>query len=334
MNILVTGGAGFIGSNFVRYWLETYPNDHVVVYDLLTYAGSLTSLADFDGKYTFVKGDIGNSDLVYETLKHYEINIIVNFAAESHNSLAILDPGRFFSTNVIGTQGLLDAARRVKIDRFHHVSTCEVYGDMDLETETPFDETSPYLPRTPYNASKAGGDHAVRSYHLTYGLPISVTNCANNYGRYQFPEKVIPLFTTNALDDIPLPLYASTQNRREWIHALDHCKAIDLVLRKGRDGETYHVGTGVEKSILDIADLVISTLGKDDSLKVIVPDRPSHDRRYLLNSTKIHDELGWTPEIDFASGVKDAILWYAENRTWWEPLKKRAPVVEGTSWHA
>ena len=332
MNILVTGGAGFIGSNFVRYWINTHPQDEVVVYDSLTYAGSLTSLADVASSYEFVKGDIGNTDLAYETLKRYEINVVVNFAAESHNSLAILDPGRFFTTNVLGTQRLLDAARRVKLDRFHHVSTCEVYGDMDLEATAGFNESSPYLPRTPYNASKAGADHAVRAYHLTYGVPISITNCANNYGPFQFPEKLIPLFVTNALDDKPLPLYASTQNRREWIHAVDHCRAIDLVLAKGKDGETYHVGTGVEKSIMDIADLVLGELDKSDELKEIVPDRPSHDRRYLLDSSKIRSELGWQPEVDFDSGLSETIRWYAKSRAWWEPLKKRAPVAEGSAW--
>ncbi len=332
MNILVTGGAGFIGSNFVRYWINTHPQDEVVVYDSLTYAGSLTSLTDVASSYEFVKGDIGNTDLAYETLKRYEINVVVNFAAESHNSLAILDPGRFFTTNVLGTQRLLDAARRVKLDRFHHVSTCEVYGDMDLEATAGFDESSPYLPRTPYNASKAGADHAVRAYHLTYGVPISITNCANNYGPFQFPEKLIPLFVTNALDDKPLPLYASTQNRREWIHAVDHCRAIDLVLAKGKDGETYHVGTGVEKSIMEIADLVLGELDKSDELKEIVPDRPSHDRRYLLDSSKIRSELGWQPEVDFDAGLSETIRWYAKSRDWWEPLKKRAPVAEGSAW--
>ena len=332
MNLLVTGGAGFIGSNFVRYWIGEHPTDKVVVYDSLTYAGSLTSLSDLAGRYSFVKGDIANTDLVYEALRSYEINVVVNFAAESHNSLAIVDPGRFFSTNVVGTQGLLEAARRVKLDRFHHVSTCEVYGDMDLDLTDGFSENAPYLPRTPYNASKAGGDHAVRAYHLTYGLPISITNCANNYGKYQFPEKVIPLFATNALDNKALPLYASTQNRREWIHALDHCRAIDLVINRGVDGETYHVGTGVEKSIMEIADLVLTTLEIDDSLKEIVPDRPSHDRRYLLDSSKIRDELGWKPEVDFESGVAETILWYRANRAWWEPLKSRAPVIEGAGW--
>ncbi len=332
MNILVTGGAGFIGSNFVRYWINAHPSDEVVVYDSLTYAGNLSSLSDVADRYHFVKGDIGNTDLAYEAMKSYEINVVVNFAAESHNSLAILDPGRFFSTNVVGTQGLLDAARRVKLDRFHHVSTCEVYGDMDLDLADGFTESSPYLPRTPYNASKAGADHAVRAYHLTYGLPISITNCANNYGPYQFPEKLIPLFATNALDDKSLPLYASTQNRREWIHALDHCSAIDLVLNKGRDGETYHVGTGVEKTIMEIANIVLDELGKGEELKEIVPDRPSHDRRYLLDSSKIRSELGWKPEINFDSGLADTIRWYGANRQWWEPLKKRAPVVEGSGW--
>ena len=332
MNILVAGGAGFIGSNFVRYWAKAHPEDAIVVYDALTYAGSLTSLEGVPGSFHFVKGDIGNSDLAYEVMRAYEIDAVVNFAAESHNSLAILDPVRFFGTNVAGTVGLLEAARRVKLERFHHVSTCEVYGDMDLDIKRGFHEESPYLPRTPYNASKAGSDHAVRSYHLTYGVPISITNCANNYGPYQFPEKVIPLFTTNALDGKKLPIYASTQNRREWIHAVDHARAIDLVLHKGAVGRTYHVGTGVEKSIMEIADLVIANLGLDDSIKDIVPDRPSHDRRYLLDSTRIRTELGWEPTIPFDEGIKETIAFYVENRDWWEPLKKRAPVVEGGDW--
>ncbi len=333
MNIFVTGAAGFIGSNFVRYWVEKYPNDNVVAYDLLTYAGNRETLDDVKGNLEFVQGDIGDTEKVAKLLNDHHINYVVNFAAESHNSLAILDPGRFFQTNVMGTQGLMEAMRQSNIERFHHVSTCEVYGDMDLDDPNGFTENSPYLPRTPYNASKAGGDHVVRSYHLTYGVPISITNCANNYGRYQFPEKVIPLFVTNALDGKKLPLYASTQNRREWIHALDHARAIDLVLKRGRSGETYHVGTSVEKSIMDIADLVIARLGLDDSIKEIVPDRPSHDRRYLLDASKIKSELGWEPEISFENGIADTIDWYVENRQWWEPLKERAPVVEGsTSW--
>jgi dTDP-glucose 4,6-dehydratase len=332
VNLLVTGGAGFIGSNFARYWSEVHPEDRVVVFDAMTYAGCRESIVDLEPKVGFVKGDIGNTDLVAEVMRSEKIDVIVNFAAESHNSLAILDPTRFFRTNVMGTQGLLEAARQVGLARLHHVSTCEVYGDLDLDTDQAFTETSPYNPRTPYNAAKAGGDHVVRAYHLTYGIPISITNCANNFGPYQFPEKVIPLFTTNALDDKPLPLYASVDNKREWIHAIDHCRAIDLVIHQGRNGETYHVGTGVEKSIGDIADVVLATLGKPSSLRTIVPDRPSHDRRYLLDSTKIRRELGWKPTIGFDEGVAETIQWYATHRDWWEPLKNRAPVVEGGSW--
>ncbi len=332
MRLMVTGGAGFIGSNFVRYWVHNHPGDTVVVYDALTYAGTLTSLEDLEGSFKFVHADIGDTQAARSAIEEHKIEVVVNFAAESHNSLAILDPGRFFQTNIMGTQGLLEACRNSEIDRFHHVSTCEVYGDLELDSPDAFRESSPYLPRTPYNASKAGGDHAVRAYHLTYGVPISITNCSNNYGRYQFPEKVIPLFVTNALDEKPLPLYASTQNKREWIHVLDHAAAIDAVIRKGREGETYHVGTGVEKSIEEIADLVLDGLSKPATLKAIVPDRPSHDKRYLLDSSKIRNELGWGPAINFEDGLSDVIEWYKENRAWWEPLKAKAPVVEGKAW--
>ena len=276
--------------------------------------------------------NIGNTELARSAIQDNKIEVVVNFAAESHNSLAILDPSKFFKTNVMGTQGLLEACRHSDIERFHHVSTCEVYGDLELDSPDAFTEFSPYLPRTPYNASKAGADHAVRAYHLTFGVPISITNCSNNYGRYQFPEKVIPLFVTNALDDKPLPLYASTQNKREWIHALDHAAAIDAVINKGKPGETYHVGTGVEKSIEEIANLVLDGLSKPRSLKAIVPDRPSHDRRYLLDSSKIRSELGWEPAVGFEDGLRDVIDWYKQNRSWWEPLKAKAPVVEGQSW--
>lgn len=332
MRLMVTGGAGFIGSNFVRYWIENHPGDHVVVYDALTYAGVRSSLSDLEGSFSFIQGDIGDTKAVSKAISDHKVEVIVNFAAESHNSLAIVDPGRFFQTNVIGTQGLLEAARHSNIDRFHHVSTCEVYGDLELDSKESFNEQSPYLPRTPYNASKAGADHAVRAYHLTYGVPISITNCSNNYGRFQFPEKVIPLFVTNALDNKELPLYASTQNKREWIHALDHAAAIDVVINKGRIGETYHVGTGIEKSIEQIADLVLDGLNKPKSLKTIVPDRPSHDKRYLLDSSKIRSELGWQPQIEFEQGIADVIKWYENNREWWEPLKKKALVTEGRDW--
>jgi len=328
MRLLVTGGAGFIGSNFARYWSERRPEDHVVVYDLLTYAGDRRNVEDLGDRIVFVHGDIGDPKLAAATLRDEQVDTIVNFAAESHNSLAVIDPTRFFKTNVLGTQTLLEAARLCGMGRFHHVSTCEVYGDLPLDSDEVFTEETPYRPRTPYNASKAGADHAVRAYHETYGLPVTITNCSNNYGSYQFPEKVIPLFVTNALDDETLPMYESTANRREWLHVLDHCRAIELVLERGRIGETYNVGSGVEKSIGEIADLVLALTGKPDSLKTIVPDRPGHDRRYLLDSSKLRAELGWEPAIAFEDGLAETIRWYADHRDWWEAMKGRAPVVE------
>jgi dTDP-glucose 4,6-dehydratase len=330
MKLLVTGGAGFIGSNFVRWWAQQRPADTVVAFDALTYAGNRANLEGVNA--AFVHGDIGDLDTVSDALREHKIDVIVNFAAESHNSYAITNPGVFFRTNVVGTQVLCEAARRVGVARLHHVSTCEVYGDLPLDTDEMFTEESPYRPRTPYNASKAGGDHAVRAYHETFGLPISITNCANNYGAYQFPEKVIPLFTTLALNDDPLPMYASTENRREWIHALDHCRAIARVIDDGKDGETYHVGTGEERSVEQIADAILAALDKPQSLKTIVPDRPGHDRRYVLDSSKIARELGWAPEVDFATGLAETVQWYADNRAWWEPLRGRAPVDEAAAW--
>jgi dTDP-glucose 4,6-dehydratase len=331
MRLLVTGGAGFIGSNFVHYWLERHPGDEVVVYDLLTYAGNRSNLSAVEDAITFVHGDICRRELAEQTMRSARIDTVVNFAAESHNSLAVLDPARFFRTNVVGTQTLLDAARAAGVERFHHVSTCEVYGDLPLDSDEVFREDSAYRPRTPYNASKAGADHAVRAYYETFGLPITITNCSNNYGPYQFPEKVIPLFVTNALDDLPLPLYASIRNKREWLHVLDHCAAIDLVLAKGRPGETYNVGSGLEASIEEIADLVLDLTGRPAALKTIVPDRPGHDRRYLLDATKIRSELGWAPEHSWPAGLAETVSWYESHREWWEPLKARAPVEE-TAW--
>jgi dTDP-glucose 4,6-dehydratase len=328
MRLLVTGGAGFIGSNFVHYWLDRHPDDHVVVYDLLTYAGNRDNLAAAEERIVFVEGDICDRELAEATLRDNEVDVVVNFAAESHNSLAVVDPTRFFRTNVLGTQTLLDASRAAGVERFHHVSTCEVYGDLDLDTNEVFTEESPYRPRTPYNASKAGADHAVRAYFETFGLPVTITNCSNNYGPFQFPEKVIPLFATNAMNDEPLPMYASTQNKREWLHVLDHCEAIDLVLREGRPGETYNVGSGVEATIEEIADRVLELTGKPASLKKIVPDRPGHDRRYLLDAAKIRDELGWTANRGWDEGLAETVAWYQANREWWEPLKERAPVEE------
>jgi dTDP-glucose 4,6-dehydratase len=333
MNLLVTGGAGFIGSNFIRYWLDRYPDDRVVNLDLLTYAGNLASLDDVvvrhADRYRFVRGDIGNVDLVEHLLGEFSIDAVVNFAAESHNSRAVLDPAAFFRTNVLGTQGLMEACRRARTPRVVQISTCEVFGDLDLDSPDAFTEEHPYRPRTPYNAAKAGGDFVARSYHETFGLPVTISTCANNFGPYQFPEKLIPLFTTNALDDLPLPLYRSSQNRREWLYVTDHCRAIDLILRNGRIGELYNIGSGIEKSVEEITDCILGLLGMPESLKSYVPDRPGHDRRYLLNSEKIRRELGWEPEVAFEEGMRRTVTWYRENEAWWRPLKERLAVQEG-----
>jgi dTDP-glucose 4,6-dehydratase len=325
MRLLVTGGAGFIGSNFVRHRLTTYPTDYVLVVDKLTYAGDPRSLDDVanarGARYSFVRADIADADIMQETLAEFSPDVIVNFAAESHNSRGIIDPGAFVRTNVLGTQILLEAARRVGVSRFHHISTCEVYGDLALDSTDSFNEESAYQPRTPYNASKASADMIVGAYHRTFGLPTTTTVCANNYGPFQYPEKVIPLFATNALDDRPLPLYRQSANRREWLHVLDHCSAIDAVLSHGRVGETYNVGSGDERSIEEIADAVLDILGKPASLKTYVDDRPGHDRRYLLDHKKISRELRWQPRITFEAGLRETLTWYANNRAWWEPKR-------------
>jgi dTDP-glucose 4,6-dehydratase len=315
----------------VHYWLERHPDDSIVALDLLTYAGNRANLNGTEERVPFVQADIADQDIVGNVLQEHKIEVIVNFAAESHNSLAVIDPGLFARTNVLGTQLLLEAARRAEVNRFHHISTCEVYGDLALDSTEKFSEESPYRPRTPYNASKAASDHYVRAYHETYGLPTTITNCANNYGPFQFPEKVIPLFVTNALDDRPLPMYASTANLREWLHVGDHCRAIELILDKGVPGETYNVGSGFEASIEQIAAHVLELTGKPESLKTIVPDRPGHDRRYLLDSSKIRRELGWSREVEFEEGLRETVEWYAANRAWWEPLRERLQVEE-TAW--
>jgi dTDP-glucose 4,6-dehydratase len=233
----------------------------------------------------------------------------------------VLDPGIFFRTNVVGTQTLLEASRRAGVKRFHHISTCEVFGDLALDEPRAFLETDPFLPRTPYNASKAGANHVVMAYYHTFGLPITISHCCNNYGPYQFPEKLIPLFATNALEDKPLPLFKSSQNRREWIHADDHSAAVDAILRQGKIGEAYNIGTGVEKSVEEITDLILETLGKPASLKTYVADRPGHDRRYLLSIDKITKELGWTPKIAFDDGIRETVEWYKNNPDWWTRVK-------------
>ena len=319
MKVLVTGGAGFIGSNFVRWWARERPGDTVVAYDALTYAGNRESLRDVP--HEFVHGDIGDLAFAEETLRDHAIDVVVNFAAESHNSYAITNPGIFFRTNVVGTQTLCEAARRVGITRFHHVSTCEVYGDLALDATSPFTETSPYAPRTPYNASKAGGDHAVRAYFETFDLPITITNCANNYGPYQFPEKVIPLFATRALDDQPIPLYASTKNRREWIHVDDHCRALLAVTERGRGGEVYNIGGDNEWPNLQIVGRLLEILGKSLELIEHVKDRPGHDRRYAIDAARARAELGWAPRVSFGEGLKSTVEWYVQNRGWWERVR-------------
>lgn len=333
--VFVTGGAGFIGSNFIRYWLIEHPDDIVVNYDLLTYAGNLSSLQDvavhYPDRYRFIRGDIANYDLVTLLFRQLKPDMIVNFAAESHNSRAVLNPSVFFQTNVLGTQRLLDAARDAGIERFHHVSTCEVYGDLALDDPDAFTENSPLRPRTPYNASKAAADLTTRAYADTYGLPVTISNCTNNYGPYQFPEKVIPVFAIQALNGEPLPIYESSHHRREWLHVEDHCRAIDAILAGGRLGETYNVGSGVELDVEQIADLVLDTLGMDANGKRYVPDRPGHDRRYLLDYTKLRSELGWSPKIPADQGIREVVTWYRDNRSWWQPLLAKRAVNE-ESW--
>lgn len=322
MKILVSGGAGFIGSNFIHYILKEHPKYKIVNLDALTYAGNLKNLKDIKNnkRYKFIKGDIGNLKKNIELLKKEKIDVIVNFAAESHNGRAMVDPGIFVKTNILGTQMFLEAAKTVGVGRFHHISTCEVFGDLDLNEKRSFKESDPYKPKTPYNSSKAGANHEVMAYYHTFNLPVTISHCSNNYGPYQFPEKVIPRFITNALDDKELPLFKSSLNKREWLHVDDHCQAIDLIIHKGKVGEAYNIGSGIEKSVEDIADAVLEKLHKPKKLKTYVEDRPGHDRRYLLDNTKIKKELGWKARIDFDKGLDEIVKWYADNEIWWRPL--------------
>ena len=323
MTILVTGGAGFIGSNFIFYELEKHPEDRIVCVDKLTYAGNLSTLAPVlnDPMFRFYKTDICDRKAVYAIFEEEKPDIVVNFAAESHVDRSIDNPGVFLQTNVIGTATLMDACRKYGITRFHQVSTDEVYGDLPLDRpDMFFTETTPIHTSSPYSSSKAGADLLVLAYHRTYGLPVSISRCSNNYGPYHFPEKLIPLMIINALHDKPLPVYGEGLNVRDWLYVEDHCKAIDLVIHKGRVGEVYNIGGHNEMRNIDIVKLICKELGKPESLITYVTDRKGHDMRYAIDPTKIHDELGWLPETKFADGIKKTIKWYLDNESWWEPI--------------
>ena len=321
MRIVITGGAGFIGSNFTRYVLNQHPEHQVVVLDALTYAGNLASLEDLqaDPRFRFVHGDICDAKLVDELMA--QADAVVHFAAESHVDRSISDPGVFVRTNVEGTLTLLDAAKRHNIQRFVHVSTDEVYGS--LGPTGYFTEETPLAPNSPYSASKAGSDMMARAYFETHGLPVMITRCSNNYGPYHFPEKLIPFFITNLLADKPVPVYGDGLNVRDWLHVEDHCQAIDLVLHKGTPGEVYNVGGHNERTNLEITQLLLAKLGKDESLITYVQDRPGHDRRYAIDASKLRRELGWEPKYTFETGLDQTIAWYLDNRAWWEPLLTR-----------
>ncbi|HOR69180.1 MAG TPA: dTDP-glucose 4,6-dehydratase [bacterium] len=319
MKLLVTGGAGFIGSNFIHYWLKKHPADEIINLDLLTYAGNLANLADIaDQKnYRFVKGDIASYEVVDELVG--QADCIVNFAAETHVDRSIGNSLVFVKTNIEGTANLLEAARRHSV-RFHQVSTDEVYGDLG-PNDPKFNELSPYRPSSPYSASKAAADHLVRAYYRTYNLPVTISNCSNNYGPYQYPEKIIPLFITNLIEDRKVPLYGQGSNIRDWIHVDDHNAGLEAILLYGRLGETYCLGGDHEISNLELAKEIISLLGKDESYIEFVADRPGHDWRYSIDFHKAKEELGWEPHIDFISGLESTVRWYQEHEAWWRSLK-------------
>ena len=320
MRLLVTGGSGFIGTNFVRDQLARHPERSVVNLDALTYAGNPANLADLasDPRYVFVRGDIRDAALVSDLMG--EVDAVVHFAAESHVDRSITDPGAFVSTNVQGTFTLLEAARRAGVDRFLHVSTDEVYGSI---AEGAFREMDPLRPSSPYSASKAGSDLLALAYHTTHGLPVVVTRCSNNYGPYQFPEKLIPLFVTNLLEGRKVPVYGSGTNVREWIYVLDHCRAIEFVLDRGAPGEVYNIGSGVEKTNLEITDALLRLLGRDESAVEHVDDRKGHDFRYAIDCSKLR-ALGWTPAFGFEEALAETVEWYRANEAWWRPLKARS----------
>ena len=323
MKLLVTGGAGFIGTNFVRYWVDRYPEDEIAVLDKLTYAGHLENLKGL--KIDFIKGDICDRKVVARAIAG--VDVVVHFAAETHVDRSIIDPDIFIKSNIIGTETLCRAAIKAKIKRFHHISTDEVFGALALTANGKFTEKTAYSPRSPYAVSKATSDFIVRMYHHTYGLPITITNTSNNYGPYQDPEKFIPRMITNAIDNQPLPIYGDGLYVRDWIHTYDHCTAIDLILTKGKVGETYLVGANSERNNLAVVKLILKYLGKPESLITSVKDRPGHDRRYALDSRKIKRELGWKPEHKFEYWLKRVVKWYVDNEAWWRPLKKRAESI-------
>lgn len=320
MRLLVTGGAGFIGSNFILYMLAKYPDFQIVNLDKLTYAGNLENLksVENDKRYQFIEGDICDRDIVEKAIDG--VNTVVHFAAESHVDRSITGPAVFIQTNVVGTQVLLDAAKEKNI-RFHYVSTDEVFGALPLDQpDIKFSETTLYAPHSPYSASKAASDHLVRAYHDTYDLPITISNCSNNYGPYHFPEKVIPLFITNAMQDKPLPIYGTGKAVRDYLYVTDHCSAIDLILKKGKIGQTYCIGGDSEKNGIEVADAILAALDKPGTLKTFVEDRKGHDMRYAIDHTKITSELGWKPSVNFEQGIKKTVDWYKENQQWWKRI--------------
>ncbi|MCL5411587.1 MAG: dTDP-glucose 4,6-dehydratase [Patescibacteria group bacterium] len=321
MKLLVTGGAGAIGSNFIQYWLKTHPEDEVVNLDKLTYAGNLENLKAVENnpKYQFVKGDICDTGLVGALLK--DIDTVVHFAAESHVDRSISGPAVFVQTNIVGTQVLLDGAVKNNVKRFHHVSTDEVFGSLELVSQEKFNENSLYNPHSPYSASKAASDHLVRAYHDTYGLPITITNCSNNFGPYFFPEKLFPLAITNLLEGKKVPVYGEGLNVRDWLYVEDHCRAIDLVLEKGKVGETYLVGGNNEVPNIEAVKLIFKILGRPETMIEYVKDRPGHDLRYGIDATKIKEELGWEPKHTFEEALRETVEWYRNNESWWKKIK-------------
>lgn len=323
MTIIVTGGAGFIGSNFIFYMLKEQPEDRVVCLDALTYAGNLSTLEPVMEKpnFRFVKGDICDRESVYQLFEEEKPDVVVNFAAESHVDRSIENPEVFLRTNIEGTAVLMDACRKYGIQRYHQVSTDEVYGDLPLDRpDLFFTEETPIHTSSPYSSSKAGADLLVLAYNRTYGLPVTISRCSNNYGPYHFPEKLIPLMIINALHDKALPVYGEGINVRDWLYVEDHCRAIDLILRKGTVGEVYNVGGHNEMRNIDIVKLICKQLGKPESLITYVTDRKGHDMRYAIDPTKIHNELGWLPETKFEDGLKKTIQWYLNNEDWWQPI--------------